>query len=206
MPLVGLLKGKDKFYLFSDNCQYLGGSVFVKKAPRQYHIQKFKNLVIAYHGDAPTFQKLVQRFDFNAFPINLTRSYLLRNFYVDFLDFLTKETKCKYEDGALIDSDFGLMMMGKDFAFDVGSEYLYEVNEFNAYGDDRLAFHLYNNFVERLDEETLVKEIIAKSVKYAYRTSYPFLLVTSDDLDHLKVIDQDHQVTVEPLNELWRND
>ena len=206
MPVVVMIKGKDKTYLFTDNCQYLSSAKLIKKAPRQYHIQKFKNFVLAYNGDAPVFSKFIKQFDIDSFPESLTKSYLMRHFYMDFLNFLADETDAKLENGSLMDSPFGIMIMGKNYAFDIGDEYLYEVDECNAMGDDKLVFNLYEDFKDKYSDEEMIKLIMDKCDKYGYSISYPYIMVTNDDLDHLKVIQRDGSVTVESLKEYWRKD
>lgn len=203
MPLVVAIKGIEKTYLFTDNCQYLGGSVLVKEAPRQFALQKFNNFVIGYYGSSTYFFKLAQAFDFDSFPEPLTKGYLMRNFYAKFLEFLVKETKCTFDTNALTNSDFGIMILGKDYAFDIGSEYLYQVRTINACGDDRLAFQLHSSFKDKMSEEELIKVIMEKSAKYAYRTSYPYIMVDSSDLDHYVIVSKDGKKKKEKFIQYW---
>jgi len=203
MPLVIAYKGKEKSYLIADNCQFLPCATIVRKAPRQFHIQKFKNFVIAYHGSTITFQKLTTYFDLNELPKDLTKGWLLRNFYTDFLDFLTKETDCKYDDEALVDCDFCLYIMGENCLFDISSEYLYEVSEVNASGDDDITFKIYHYFKDRFTDEELINLMIEKTVKYSYSVKYPFICVSSDDLNTLKIINEDGSIEEQKLEEMW---
>lgn len=206
MSLVVMIKGKEKTYLFSDNCQYLGGTILIKDAPRQFPIQKLKNFVIGYYGSSTVFSKLVKTFEFDSFPEPLTKSFLMRHFYMDFLDFLTKETKCDYKNEAITDSDFGIMILGKNYAFDIGPENLYEVRDMNLYGDDRIASSIYDNYSKEMPEEELIRLIMKKSVEYAYKTSYPFLLVTNSDLNHISVFNMHGTTSTLELKEMWRKE
>lgn len=206
MSMVVMIKGKEKTYMFSDNCQYLDSTILVKNAPRQFPIQKFKNFIIGYYGSSAVFSKLVKAFDFDSFPEPLTKAYLMRCFYMDYLDFLTNETNCDYENEALIDSDFGIMIMGKNYAFDIGAENLYELRDMNLYGDDRIASCIYDNYSKDLSEEDLIKLIMFKSVEYAYKTSYPFVLVDSSNLGRLTIINKDGGSCIMELNEMWRKE
>ena len=202
MPLVGLLKGKNKSYLFSDNTMYFDDSRQIRTSPRSFRIQKFKNFVVAYNS--PYLQDLIDKFDFDSFPEPLTKSYLMRNFYCDFLAFLVDKTKCEFTEGAIAKSDFGIMIMGKDYCFDIGHENLYEVREFNAMENDSIAFGIHEFFKDKIDEEELVKEMMDKSSKYCIDVDYPFIMVESDDLDHLKIINEDGTVESKQLVQMWR--
>lgn len=203
MPLVVAMKGKEKTYLFADNCQYVGGSVLVKEAPRQFCLQRFKNFVIGYYGSSTYFFKLATSFDFDSFPEPLTKGYLMRNFYGKFLDFLVKETKCTFDNNGITNSDFSIMILGKDYAFDIGVEYLYEVRNINACGDDRLAFNMHIALKDKMPEEELVKVIMEKSAKYSYRTSYPFIMVDNTDLDHYIIVNKDGSKKKEKFIQYW---
>lgn len=204
MPLVGLYVGKEKTYLFSDNCKYLKVTKILRDSPRQFHIQKFKNFVVGYNGEDQTFSAFQRRFDFDSFPERLTKSWLMRNFYLDFLDFLANDMSSEVQDGVLTKADFGIVIMGKDYAFDIGCDYLYEAVDFNVLGDCEIAFHIEKMFRDKYDDEELLKLIMEKSDKYGYRTSYPFIMVTNDDLNHYVVINEDGSQETHELKQIWR--
>lgn len=203
MPMVIILPSKDKTYLFADNNDYNPFTTTEKTSKRSFSIQKFKNFVIA-HNDEKMFAELVEKVDFDSFPEPLTKGDLIRGFYSIFIDHLVDDSSSDVKDEYLEDSDFSLFIMGKDYAFVINSDYICSLSKIEGLGDYEIAVPIYKVLKDKTSDEELIKIMMKKSAEFCGSVDFPFIMVTSDDLDTLKIVDENLNIKDVPFDQVWR--
>lgn len=204
MSVIIALKNKEKTILAVDNNCNEYGVKYPIKYQKEYKIQKFRNFVIAYKGEYKDFVKLVDIFHFNNFPTSLTLSYLLRNFYPKYLDFLVKNSLVKMTDNVINKFLFSLMFFDGNNVFDVCNEGIVKAYDCNITGEDEAAFSTYDFFKDKLEPKELAKKMFDETTKVYSDTSYP--LIYCEDLDKVVIIEKDGTTYEEKLINNWEED
>lgn len=170
---------------------------------QSYRIQKINDVTIAYQGKEGDFYHCVQTLDLYHLPQPLTKEYLITILYPKFLKFLVDYQLASVVNGMIQNSNFELMIMGKQFLYNLCSSYIYKVNDICGAGNWSLVSMMMQYEVEKEDDLLFFKKAFQLTDSLYKSCSYPFILC-KDGKDTAMIFEKDGTIHHETLKENWR--